>query len=589
MPDLPLLSRLGGWISPPERMERGAGFPHGSWVVPFVLAIQTLLVSPDLMPTYAEINAFDEAKYIESGRLLLAGELRELSWGPLVALVYAPFHLIIGRSADWFVIEAFLGRVVLFIVMSLSTYLLARRFGSAVHRYSILGVLFISTAFLDVLENQSDALFVTFSGLALASLLTYVDLRRESAVVLASLFLGLAMLSRFEASILILPLLVVVLLLRASLRSVRRHLLACLLPAAIVLGVYLLAFRLASPGLDLGVGGKSYESFEVNQPITDPDFGGSRSEFARTLYGTPEENHNSVLRAILRNPAAFTARLQSNLGLLPDLYLSTFGKRLGPVLLIFALWGVYALLRRGKGLHLGILALWSAAPLVSLAFLPLHIFRQLSSSILVLSAIGLTSTLAEGLTDTERRIPQVAMALLAAYGLIDDKSAFVVAGLVMSGAFALIHLTRRPGISGPAAEYSGLAVLLAAGLILRGSYPFPNYPQIGESPEEAVVHYLQKELPIGSRIMEALPLPAAASGMVEVTWNKAPAGLSTSADLRSWMVTGDIRAVYVDARDAMRPDLVALLEAGLGAEFELGYSSEDRDLRIFLPRTPSSD
>jgi len=53
----------------------------GVWAVVLVLATQTLLVSPDLMPAYSEINPFDETMYIESGRLLLAGELRELAWG----------------------------------------------------------------------------------------------------------------------------------------------------------------------------------------------------------------------------------------------------------------------------------------------------------------------------------------------------------------------------------------------------------------------------------------------------------------------------------------------------------------------------
>src|SRR3989304_10604590 len=76
----------------------------GAWAVLLVLAVQTLLASPDLTPAYAEINAFDEAKYIESGRLLLEGELRELTWGPLVALAYAPFHLVFGNLPDWFVI-----------------------------------------------------------------------------------------------------------------------------------------------------------------------------------------------------------------------------------------------------------------------------------------------------------------------------------------------------------------------------------------------------------------------------------------------------------------------------------------------------
>jgi len=55
------------------RLEAAAATRRDSWVMPQVLAVLTLLVSPDLMSTYSEINPFDEAKYIESGRLLLIG------------------------------------------------------------------------------------------------------------------------------------------------------------------------------------------------------------------------------------------------------------------------------------------------------------------------------------------------------------------------------------------------------------------------------------------------------------------------------------------------------------------------------------
>lgn len=46
------------------------------------LTINLLLVAPRLMPTFSTINPDDEAKYIESGRLLLAGGPRDLAWGP---------------------------------------------------------------------------------------------------------------------------------------------------------------------------------------------------------------------------------------------------------------------------------------------------------------------------------------------------------------------------------------------------------------------------------------------------------------------------------------------------------------------------
>ena len=61
-----------------------------------IFFINLLLVSPKFMPGFSEINPFDEAKYVESGRLLRKGEIRSLAWGPLVALFYAPVHLLVG-------------------------------------------------------------------------------------------------------------------------------------------------------------------------------------------------------------------------------------------------------------------------------------------------------------------------------------------------------------------------------------------------------------------------------------------------------------------------------------------------------------
>ena len=47
------------------------------WIVLIGLGANLLLVTAKLMPSFAEINPFDEAKYVESGWLLLKGEIRD--------------------------------------------------------------------------------------------------------------------------------------------------------------------------------------------------------------------------------------------------------------------------------------------------------------------------------------------------------------------------------------------------------------------------------------------------------------------------------------------------------------------------------
>ena len=564
------------------RLETAAGSRRAAWAVPFVLAVLTLLVSPDLMPAYSEINPFDEAKYIESGRLLLTGELRDLPWGPLVALAYAPFHLIFGNSPNWFVIEAWSGRILLFLALWLSTYHLSLQFKIAARRYMTMGVLFISTAFFDVLKNPSDALFAVFASLSLARLMVYYDRKNEAEIWRVSALLGMAVLARFEAIVLVPCFLVAVLIIRRALRPGVRWLLASLLPAAAIVGGYVLAFRLTSPGMDLGIAGKSYDSFEVNQPVSGTGTRSDRRELARSLFGTSEENRGSVVRAILRNPGAFAGRLLTNIGGLPDLFLFTFGKRIGPALLLFAAFGTYCLVRTRRWAYLGFAALWSAPALVSLAFLPLHIVRQLSHLVLVLSAIGLTASVSDTLALRERHLPWIAALALGVYGLVDAKLAFLTVGVVLAGAWAFLLLTRPSHGENGAEGIRASALFLAAGLILRGAFPFPNYPQFGTTPQEQVVHYLQEELPRGSRILESDPLPAVAAKMAEDSWGGAPRDITTSAELRAWLRSEDIDAVFVDSRDVPRPELVALLEAGLGSEFLIGHQSEDGRLRVYM-------
>jgi len=114
-------------------------------------------------------------------------------------------------------------------------------------------------------------------------------------------------------------------------------------------------------------------------------------------------------------------------------------------------------------------------------------------------------------------------------------------------------------------------MLLAAGLILRGGYPFPDYSPMGTSPEEQVIHYLQAVLPRESRVLESLPLPAVAARMAEVSWSSAPDEISNASEFLAWLTQNRIQAVFVDSRNVPRPDLVALLESGLSSEFELGH------------------
>jgi hypothetical protein len=81
--------------------------------------------------------------------------------------------------------------------------------------------------------------------------------------------------------------------------------------------------------------------------------------------------------------------------------------------------------------------------------------------------------------------------------------------------------------------------------------------------------------------MQKRRLPAVAAKMAEVSWGSAATDITTAAELREWLRSEDIDAVFVDSRDIPRPELVALLDAGLGSEFLIGHQSEDGRLRVY--------
>ncbi len=147
-------------------------------LVLLILLVNLVLVSPDLLPEYQEINHFDETKYIDSGRSLINGDLRELARGPLVALVYAPLYLITKNSPNWFLLSAGIGRVLLFILMWLTTFRLSMQFKRYFHPFIAVGLLFISTALIKILSNPSDALFTSMSALALAYTVSFSQSNR---------------------------------------------------------------------------------------------------------------------------------------------------------------------------------------------------------------------------------------------------------------------------------------------------------------------------------------------------------------------------------------------------------------------------
>jgi len=530
---------------------RGNGNGRELLVVLLLLVVNLALVAPDLMTPFAEVNPYDEAKYVDSGRSLLLLEMRDLSWGPIVAFVYAPLHIVLGGYADWFLLEIWAGRILLYAGLWLATLYLASRFRDRFHPFVAAGILFVSIVFIPVVENQSDAVFVILTCVALAAVFDFLRTKRLIHVGVASLLIGAGVLARVE-SILLIPILA-----GLAIAAGRRHhawgriLATALGPSLAILGIYaLVGFGLTGDLHHLDLGGKAWDSFEVNQSVlTGGDLEQGRLE-TRRLFGTQEENNGSVLRAVSRNPAAFARRIVANIGGIPDSYFAFYGKRLGPALLLLSGWGIYRLFRRREVWPLLALGLWTVPAFVSLAFLPRHLVPQVSYLPIVLASAGLCVPFVAESSQTERLLFTLSVAAFTLVGWFGLKPALVLGGVMMLVSLSIIWLQRDLLAQDGRTPVVPFLIMFAAALILRGEFAYPNYPRAGASSMEQVVHLMQASLPPGSIVLERVPLPALAAEMVALESSAlaeaSHPALQSPAALCAWLREEDVKGVYLD-------------------------------------------
>jgi type III secretory pathway component EscU len=136
-----------------------AKVPSTAVLVLILFIINILLASSQILPAYDEINPFDGAKYIESGRQLVdGGELREISRSPTLSLIYAGIYLFVQNSLDWFVLSAGIGNLILYTLLWFATFYFGLRFKDHFSPFILVGVIFVSPAPITILGNPSDAL-----------------------------------------------------------------------------------------------------------------------------------------------------------------------------------------------------------------------------------------------------------------------------------------------------------------------------------------------------------------------------------------------------------------------------------------------
>ena len=472
------------------------------------------LVSASFFPNLSEINAWDEATFVNAGRLLLEGEWPLLSNSPLGAILYALAYLPYADTPLWVIHSVALGRVVLFALLWLGAMMVAWQLKEYATPLIMAGLLFVTRIPVSSLSFPSDPLFVSLAALGFSQLLAFYHTKSVRRLWLASAFVGLAALARNDGLILGIALVAATLLLVLPDRRVWKPLLGSVVPFLVLVGGYVIFFGLRTGDFELGTMDRTYDNFEAGHQTIYAGEGEINPVFeakleARRVFGTPEENGNSVFRAILRNPRVYLQRVVNETGGLPRKVLDAYGIRIAVPIFLFAARGFFELLRQKRYRLAVLFPLW-AAPLLS-GFV-ITIFREGHLQFpfylaYALAAIGLAASLTNFASRRERVAWLVVLVGFALYGIVDGKSAVTYGVVLLLAAFAVIRIGWRSTSLRSGALAAALLVFFAVGIILHGDYSGPKVRVLGQSSDERGVTYLIDELPEGARVAAGSPGP----------------------------------------------------------------------------------
>jgi hypothetical protein len=556
-------------------------------------AVNILLVHPQFMPSLDEINPYDEAAYLNSGRVLLdEGEWPNYANNPLTSLFYALAYLPFHGSPYWFVLSDWLGRFIQFSLLWLSAWLVATQLARYFHPFWMLGVFLVVPLPLEMLRFPSDPLFASLAGFSFWQLLAYYNSREARHLWLASLFMGLAALARNDGLPLFLILLVAALLLSLHERRFWKALVASALPFLALVGGYVLVYGLFTGNYDMGTLRRTYDNFEAGQEIIYQGTGdiasitGAKLE-ARKYFGTPRENDFSILKAIRRNPAVYFQRLKVALLDLPSGILQAYGIRFTPILLLLVVRGVIELIWRKQYLLVAVLCLWPAHLATGLA---ITIFREGHLQfpyyvVFALACTGLVVVIQSLGKSRERYLWYTLLALLAGLAFLFDKLAVYYGAIITLAGLVVASLAKHlikdePGKVVLAAPL----IMLCAGMVIRGGFPTPVVRHLGTSAKEGAVLYMAEHLEPGSKVASASPGPVWAAKMIyfSLIATDLPREKS-SEEFLVWLRENGVTAIYVDHNlYNPNPATWALIKSQIGDGLSRVYTGDQGDIQVLV-------
>ena len=566
---------------------RAIAYPHTPAI--FLYLINLFLLAPVFFPSLVDLGVWDQPAYIASGQQLLDhGIIPAFAGNPLTSFFYALTYLPFRSSPLWMVHSCSLGRVLLFTLLWLGLYLIGRELSNKLPALLLPGFLLVTPLAAEVMTFPSDPLFAGLAALSFWQLLRFEHRRRLRSLALASLFLGLAALSRNDGLVLFPILIVLVVLINGREGNWLRTLAAAALPYVILVGGYILMYGFATGDFNLGTAARTYDNFESGHQFLLNASGDvnrvveSRIQ-SRAVFGTPEENNYNVFTAILRNPTVYFQRIKLLLTQLPAILLSAYGKRFAPLIFLLALQGIWILVQRREWRRLTLFLLWPAHLLTGFIITlirPGHL-TFVYFIIYALAGIGLAALIEYPVRWKMRIVCTLALIILALYGILDAKLAFYYAAAVLL--LSLVAITVVQERTNAASPVIALLILAAAGIILRQGFPSPRLRALGTSEPEQAVIFMSENLPAESLVAAGSPgfIQAARMQYFGLASTDTPYD-RTPDQFMDWMQSQGVHYIFADySLISENARVWNLIEPSLGSRLDEIFISSEGDILIY--------
>jgi hypothetical protein len=556
-------------------------------VVALSFLLQVFLVWPVLTPDLKDIGSYDETSYIVRGRTLGADNLPTLDQYPLTVFLFKLISLPLDNWDFWFVYSCAIGRFFLLILLWISFYTLAKRFSEPSSPLIAIGFLLLSPAAISLTRNAAHALFTVMATFALREIILFHRERKLPNLRMASVFVSLAALSRMgDGTFLFGSLIALSILLGTSARRVKATLAAATIPFVVIIGGYMLTYYALMDKSPLAGSDYFYQAFEMGHGLAYADqFPGldiyteGEVESSR-IFGTPEENHYSVITAIQRNPTAYMKRIPRLAKAAVWTAIGAYGGPLSLWFFLLALQGCIELISKKQFMLLCILIFW-------LSYLVIYILLVFQSNhflmpfpiVFCLSSIGLTSFVS--LSSKQRRIWSAILLGLVALALARNGSLRYEVLLFLIGLWIVwtaLSQFGNPEVVIP----SALVFLLSMMLLLRwDGVPSHKLRRLGTAPEEQAMLFLKRNFAEGTAIGAYEPREVYAAKLTKVPLANKRSELQSKEDLQRWIQANNLEGIYVEGSFRRNESAVwALIETQIGKSMDVVFTAGDPEIQI---------